>query len=111
MAASQSGLNFISSRAEAIKVPTGYHKITALRLKAYTIMYAIEHFLFIRWARNDSLVAVKIVHLSIQRLSMGSSRSALTSSRNSVQDCLNPICENDCDQPSDFVNENLFSHL
>ncbi|CAF1941361.1 unnamed protein product [Rotaria magnacalcarata] len=82
MAASQSGLNFISSRAEAIKVPTGYHKITALRLKAYTII-----------------------------LSMGSSRSALTSSRNSVQDCLNPICENDCDQPSDFVNENLFSHL
>ncbi|CAF4292888.1 unnamed protein product [Rotaria socialis] len=82
MAASQSGLNFISSRAEAIKVPTDYHKITALRLKAYTIIS-----------------------------SMGSSRSALISSRNSVQDCLNPICENDCDQPSDFFNENLFSHL
>ncbi|CAF3807130.1 unnamed protein product [Rotaria magnacalcarata] len=42
---------------------------------------------------------------------MDSPRSALTTSRNSVQDCLNPICENDYDQPSDFVDENLFNHL
>ncbi|CAF1516963.1 unnamed protein product, partial [Adineta steineri] len=46
-----------------------------------------------------------------QQTRRSSSCSALTTSKNSVQDCLNPICENDCDQPSDFFNENLFSHL
>ncbi|CAF4628125.1 unnamed protein product, partial [Rotaria socialis] len=45
------------------------------------------------------------------RLFVDSSHSALTISRNGAQYRLNPICENDYDQPSDFVDENIFNHL
>ena len=67
MVVSNNRVSFISSLAEAVKVPRGYHKITALRLKAYAIMYTIENFLFIRLTRNVSLLAIKIVRLSTQR--------------------------------------------
>ncbi|CAF3495494.1 unnamed protein product [Rotaria socialis] len=45
-----------------------------------------------------------------QQTRRSSSCSALTTSKNSVQDCLNPICENDYDQSSDFSDENVFNH-
>ncbi|CAF1536319.1 unnamed protein product, partial [Adineta steineri] len=45
-----------------------------------------------------------------QQTRRSSSCSALTTSKTSVQDCLNPICENDYDQSSDFSDENVFNH-
>ncbi|CAF3601708.1 unnamed protein product, partial [Rotaria socialis] len=44
-------------------------------------------------------------------LFVDSSHSALTISRNGAQYRLNPACQNDYDQPSDFVDENIFNHL
>ncbi|CAM4901238.1 unnamed protein product [Rotaria socialis] len=52
-----------------------------------------------------------MLFLICDRLFVDSSHSALTISRNGAQYRLNPICENDYDQPSDFVDENIFNHL